>query len=527
MSIWTDETPYLGTDGQREPSSDPVHDRAKRSIRMPSGVEPGDVISALLDNAQAAGDAVAAHLWLTDDTSGTLRLIYADGIGRPDDTPVPLDGTVLGHAVTKNVAQIEPIRQVRSSGIESTVWRYALPISAGETTGVAAVDFGGKQRPDLSKLTPVAGAMRGVLAGALALHLARTETNIARSLTETSRVLARLLHPDDVIAEALARAMSLGAAQTGSIMLLDESGAMRISASRGLPAEVVEQTRVALGEGIAGWVLASGKPLVVEDLGEQGPGSRRHGVRSAISVPIADDDGTLGVINVGRRSFHTHISRGHLAALESLGRTTAVALRNAQAATAIRDLYFDTLRAFAMAVEAKDPYAYGATSRVLDIAMELGGYLGMSGDDLDALRAAAILHDIGMAAAGEAVAGQHRQLSTVEWGMLKMHPAIAAEILSEAPALRAAVPIVYHHHERYDGGGYLGGVAAQAIPLGARIIAVADAYVAMTSPRPHRSALTRHEAISELTHNAGSQFDPHVVQAFGELLASGRIDVAD
>jgi HD-GYP domain-containing protein (c-di-GMP phosphodiesterase class II) len=135
-----------------------------------------------------------------------------------------------------------------------------------------------------------------------------------------------------------------------------------------------------------------------------------------------------------------------------------------------------------------------------------------------------MLHDIGMSAAGEVVAVSDRRLSTVEWGMLKMHPVIAAEILAQAPALREAVPIVYHHHEHYDGGGYVGGLAGEAIPIGARILAVADAFVAMTSERPYRGAKTQAAAIAELVAESGAQFDPYVVQTLGDMLASGEID---
>jgi HD-GYP domain-containing protein (c-di-GMP phosphodiesterase class II) len=87
----------------------------------------------------------------------------------------------------------------------------------------------------------------------------------------------------------------------------------------------------------------------------------------------------------------------------------------------------------------------------------------------------------------------------------------------------AAIPIVYHHHEHYDGAGYIGGLAGENIPLGARILSVADAFVAMTSDRPYRCAMTQSEAVAELLANAGTQFDPHVVKACAELVAIGRI----
>jgi HD-GYP domain-containing protein (c-di-GMP phosphodiesterase class II) len=138
----------------------------------------------------------------------------------------------------------------------------------------------------------------------------------------------------------------------------------------------------------------------------------------------------------------------------------------------------------------------------------------MSPDDAKALRIAAMLHDVGMSAAGNVAPVTDEPLSTVEWGMLKMHPIIASEILSQAPALSAVIPLVYHHHEHFDGSGYVAGLSGSQIPLGARILAVIDTYVAMTSGRPYRAALTHSQAVAELHRLSGSQFDPSVVDAF-------------
>jgi response regulator RpfG family c-di-GMP phosphodiesterase len=499
----------------------------KRAIRLPSSVEPAGVVRALLYNAAAAGTPMAAHLWLADPSSNTLRLVHAEGPARPDSTPVSIDGTVLGSALKRSIAQIEPVHRLRTPTADAVVWRYALPLTAGDAKGVAAVDFQGPKRPDLERFTPIAGAMRGTLSGALALQVARAEAASARALSDTSRDFARMLDPDDVVTTTLERAMALAGAQTGSVMLLDEHGLMRIVASRGLPLDVVSEAAVCEGEGIAGWVLASRQPLIVEDLNDRGHRSRRHGVRSAVSVPIGDEEGVLGVLNVGNRTFQARFSQSNLAALESLGRSTAVALRNARAIALAHDLYFDTLKALAIAMEAKDPYARGTTDRITDLTLTLGQAMAMSSEELDALRVASLLHDIGMSAAGDVMSVTSRQLSTVEWGMLKMHPVIAAEILAQAPALRDAIPIVAHHHEHFDGGGYTGGLAGDTIPMGARVLAVADAFVAMTSERPYRRAKTPAEAIEILLAESGSQFDPVVVQALVELHSIDSADARD
>jgi GAF domain-containing protein len=490
-------------------------------LKVPLSVEPCDVLESLLRNAGLAGAAIAAHLWLEDVGTPTLRLVCAEGPAQPDPTPVPAAEGVLGAALANEVAQHERFAAAEDDDPTKPQWRYALPLLTDEASGVVAVDFGGITEPDSALMDQVFSAMRGLLMGSLALHVARSEASSARQLLETATDLARLIDPDAVVNSALQHALKLSGAETGSVMLVDpESGKMRIACACGLPEEVVGDTRVAEGEGIAGWVLASGRPLVVEDLDHQGPQSRRHGVLSAASVPISDDDGVLGVLNVGSRRFHARFSRSHVRALEAIGRIAAISVRNARAMTLTQDLFFDTLKALALAMETRDLYTRGGTARILEIATSLGDKLGLGEADAHALRLAALLHDIGMSAAGDGVTATSRPLTTVEWGMLKMHPQIAAEILDQAPALRQVVPIVFHHHERYDGSGYAQGLAGDDIPLGARILSVADAYVAMTSARPYRLAMSAEKAMSELVAGAKSQFDPKVVDALVELTTS-------
>jgi HD-GYP domain-containing protein (c-di-GMP phosphodiesterase class II) len=241
-------------------------------------------------------------------------------------------------------------------------------------------------------------------------------------------------------------------------------------------------------------------------------------VRSAVSVPIGDEDGILGVLNVGSHAYPARFTDAHMEALGVLGTQTAVALRNARAVDSARDLYFATLRALALAMETKDPYARGTTDRVVRYATALGREMGLDEQELLSLEVASLLHDIGMSATGETVVACDRPLSTFERGLLKLHPVLAAEILEEVPALKKVIPIVYHHHERYDGEGYVVGLSGESIPLGSRILAIADAFTAMTSKRPYRGAMTVEQALEELEGNAGSQFDPEVVRAFVEMM---------
>lgn len=512
-----EETP---TPAEEEPPPPPPP--VAPQVRIPPSLDADAILHSLADAVTPSGAAVAAHMWLEDPSSATLRLVAAVGPMSPAPQPLALDDPILGKAASTGAAALAPLARVQSAGMEKVIWRFAIPLSPGGARGVAGVDISVTSDPDGMLLANQTAPLRGALSGSLALHIARVETEMATALVEVARDLSRRLDPDEVLETALDTAMKISDAATGSIMLTQPStGRLKIAISRGLPTEVVQDTSLAEGEGIAGWVLSTGQPLLIEDLAARPKAGRRHGVRSAVSVPIADSDGTLGVLNVGSRGFPARFTESHMQALETLGKQTAVALRNANAVASSRELYFDTLKALALAMETKDPYARGGTERVLSIATDIGNAMGLADDAQQALRVASLLHDIGMSATGETVGSGNRPLSTVEHGLLKLHPQIAAEILQELPALREVVPIVYHHHEWFDGHGYGGGIAGEAIPLGARILAVADAYVAMTSDRPYRLAMSTAQALAELTEKAGAQFDPSVVAVLKELLQTG------
>jgi putative two-component system response regulator len=175
---------------------------------------------------------------------------------------------------------------------------------------------------------------------------------------------------------------------------------------------------------------------------------------------------------------------------------------------------FSAIKALASAIDAKSEYTATHSSRVTTLCMNAGRVLGLSSADMSTLELAAQIHDIGKIGTPDEVLDKPGTLTDIEWVDILRHPDVGSSMLSHVPALSHVASIVRHHHERYDGTGYPDGLSGEAIPLLSRVVAIADAYEAMTTDRSYRPAKTHQEAIRELRANAGKQFDPTALECF-------------
>ena len=184
-------------------------------------------------------------------------------------------------------------------------------------------------------------------------------------------------------------------------------------------------------------------------------------------------------------------------------------------------LFLNILQVMAKTLEAKDPYTKFHSENVARYARMIGRRMGLDDDEIELLQIAGILHDFGKIGLKEGLLNKPGALDADEYEIIKRHPLVASAILEPLEELESVIGYIRHHHEFYDGGGYPAGLAGEDIPLGARILMVADAFDAMMSERSYRPSKTKDEAIEELKSCSGAQFDPAVVVAFLEALESG------
>jgi HD-GYP domain-containing protein (c-di-GMP phosphodiesterase class II) len=189
----------------------------------------------------------------------------------------------------------------------------------------------------------------------------------------------------------------------------------------------------------------------------------------------------------------------------------------------IQRAYLETIRMLAAAVEARDPYTGNHLERVTHYSLVIATTLGWRGDSLRQVEMGAILHDIGKINIHDAVLRKPEPLSVEEWAHMRTHPEIGSRILGGISFLKPIIPYVRHHHERFDGTGYPDGLRGQDIPIGGRLIAVADTFDAMTTTRSYRGALPVSVALAELRAQAMHQFDPEIVDAFLRAYEHGDI----
>jgi putative nucleotidyltransferase with HDIG domain len=239
---------------------------------------------------------------------------------------------------------------------------------------------------------------------------------------------------------------------------------------------------------------------------------REMEMQAVLLVPLLVEAQTWGLIEIydGRTRVFSGLER-YLAEL-AVTHVGAV-LAGFEHEERAQRVYRETLASLSNALEAKDAVTSQHTEEVVRLAVSVAAELDLDLEGVRNVELGAVLHDIGKVRVPESILNKPGPLDDEEWVIMKTHPEVGEHILRPIRSLQAILPIVRHHHERWDGGGYPDGLSGRAIPLGARIVAVCDAYRAMTEDRPYRQALSSETARGELQEGAGTQFDPECVEA--------------
>ena len=232
-----------------------------------------------------------------------------------------------------------------------------------------------------------------------------------------------------------------------------------------------------------------------------------------MAVPLQRQEKVLGcmfVLNKHSGEFDSVDSK----LLNSIANESAIYLENSLLFADVHGLMMGLLHSLTSAVDAKDAYTWGHSERVALLARHLAAQLGLPDAEVEQIYMAGLLHDVGKIGVPESVLQKTGRLTPEEFDQMKKHPQIGARILADVKQIKALIPGVMHHHERYDGKGYPAGLAGTDIPLMGRIICLADCFDAMTSNRTYRKALPLEVALTEIRRCAGTQFDPTVAEAF-------------
>ena len=507
--------------------------------------DPTAICRLLVQEAAAlsGADGAVVAVW---EPSGELALWHAAGVGEALAPAVlgafrPRQGAgpsgrrvrVLRSAAAGARRRSRLALLMASHGLGSVA---LVPLaSAGDPVGMLALLH---RRP-----TPYGRWRRQALGGlarqaALSLEAARLQgmydrlQAAYRQLEAFHHIGAELASSLDVgrVLEAVARyAAELTGSDAGGVFEYDAAeGILRVSAgyraSRAFT-EGILRARVTLGQGAIGRAAQERRPVQLPDVEAQPDYPFHHlvraeGFRAILAVPMQAGDELLGGLVVWRRApgpFPEH--QVHL--LEALARHSAAAVRNARLYAALEKAYDDTLEALTAALDVRDRDTEGHSRRVAALALAIGREMGLGPQQLQALYRGGLLHDIGKIGIPDRILHKPGPLDEAEWAVMRRHPTLGFQVLRGIDFLMAGSEVVLHHHERYDGRGYPAGLAGEAIPLVARVFAVADAYDAMTSPRPYRAPVEPAAAVAEIVRNAGSQFDPAVVRAFLRVVAAG------
>ena len=310
-------------------------------------------------------------------------------------------------------------------------------------------------------------------------------------------------------------------ASAASVLLYEEkSHSLYFEIAQGEAGKVLRKINIRSNSGVAGWVFKHNSSLIVNDVSKDPrfdssmDNTSGFVTRSIICVPLIVHRETIGVLEVLNKLDGSDFTAQDKELLESVASLAAITLENNGLHKSVLAGYKSTIEALASAIDAKDASTSGHSRRVMEYALMCGQELGLSKKNLEILEYAGLLHDIGKIGISDNILCKPSSLTPEEFKIIRSHSVIGSNILKDVPFLEEVRELVLHHHERYDGLGYPDGLSSEQIPMGARLLALADTFDSMTTDRYYRTALSRNRAITEIKQGSGTQFCPVAAEAF-------------
>jgi len=344
--------------------------------------------------------------------------------------------------------------------------------------------------------------------------------DIIEKLSETFSLSLNLNELAKEIVKTTSRILNV---EICALLLLDETtDILNVIASIGIEDKLANTIHIRNGEEISGLVAKFNEIKIINNLEREVRLSNlkydKCYKQSLVSLPLSFKNNVLGVLNISNKKSSEPFSTTDIEIIKIIALESAIAIQNLKLFQEQNKNYLNTILTLANAIDARDPYTYRHSNNVTKYAIRIAQEMRLPKQEIENIRYAGLLHDIGKIGIKDGILIKSEKLTEEEYAEIKLHPLKGEEIIKSLPFLHKVTKIIRHHHERFDGKGYPDCIMGENIELGARILALADAFDAMTTKRTYHDALILEEAKDELIKNRGTQFDPYLVDCFIQIL---------
>lgn len=486
-------------------------------------------LNLLLDHTRARLQTDIANVLLIDPASGNLREYASQGTRHAQAWQAfqlkvgqGIAGWIATHGQPLAIADVsEDSRWHRAlaTELEGIVSFMGAPLRVNEQTiGVLGVSTRTRREftsEEIDFISTLAGQAAGLIENSRLLDEAQRRLADLEAINRISTSLRMAPTLDEMLPRLLDETLAVVGATAGMIALSHPTeDEIKTAAARGWFSEML--TTMPPDTYLDNQVLLTGQVKLLRefrtDLDSFAPLDIPEGWGGAL-VPIQTHQQMVGILGIGVQ-LPRELTAQEVHLLTTIAEIAGNAIHRTRLHESLEEAYLQTVLALANAIDARDSYTGSHGEHLADMATAVSEALELPREEQETIRFAARLHDIGKIGVPDSILRKPGPLSEEEWHIMRQHPTIGADIIRPVERLQQAVPIVKHHQEKYDGSGYPDGLAGEAIPLGARILAVVDAFSAITDDRVYRRARTRTQALEEISRCAGRHFDPQIVSAF-------------